>query len=150
MLKTIDPEELRLRREQAQQQAAKMRTLYQEFFTALTYIMQYAERLEPVPATEELDGYQLRYKPLLDEANRVIGKLYPQIRVEPGADEVCDYYTSFFSTFNAYIRTLKAKRTKQSFWAKMFKTTSIYAVRSSLRAVQDAIRNHISDLDGTT
>lgn len=145
----------RMTHEQARLRAQELRLLYQDLIFGLIQLEKVAEKLRhPFRPGETFDARLQSLQPTISPAMEKITRVWPQIMVEPGAEEVYEACTRFLALFHANIDSV---RNAQSIDSRLIRALDILSsasiadkLKKALASAQMTARQHIQSVDNFT
>lgn len=141
-----DPPTSPVTSEHTRQHADRLRSWYAALLKGVREKRDYVTQLDsPAFGNAPLDFREDQLKTKLVTANRLIEFGLNWIRVEPGAEQVCEQYDAFESAFSIYVSYLRPTATRTD-WFVFAMARVLYAppMNRAIEGMQAAIRDHIA------
>jgi hypothetical protein len=145
----------RMSAEYARQHAQRLRTLYASFSTGIDLLHTYIEQLHRYASppgnapllNEPLEQRKERLRPICEQAEELLNSTIPQIRIEPGAEHVCDLYKTFRSVVDQCVSAIDYEHTRSGFLSGLYTMFNLQQADKKFADLQTAIRDHLRRID---
>lgn len=136
--------------EHTQQHADRLRSWYAALLKGVHMKRDYVRQLDsPVFGNAPLDFREDQLTTKLATANRLIEFGLDWIRVEPGAEQVCEQYDAFESAFSIHMSYLQPTRTRYDrILFAMVRVLYLPPMDRAIEGMQAAVRDHIAHTSG--